>query len=139
MVRFLIRAVIFLASAALGLWVASLLLPDFALTWQGFVLTVVIFAAAQSILAPAIAKLTAKNAPAFLGGVGLISTFVALLISTLIADGLVITGLVTWVLATLIVWLVTALATVTLPFLFLREKVQKTRNSRSGQIGDVSR
>ena len=136
MVRFLIRTAIFLVSAALGLWVASLLLLNFELTWQGFVLTVLIFAIAQSVLAPLITKLTAKNAPAFLGGVGLISTFVALLISSLIADGLVISGLLTWVLATLIVWLVTALATFTLPFLFLREKPQKNRGTKN--VGDVS-
>jgi len=123
MIRFLIRAAIFVGSAALGLWVASLLLPSFILTWQGFLLTVLLFAGVQSILAPFIAKMTARNAPAFLGGVGLLSTFVALLIASLISTGLVITGWQTWILATLIVWLVTALATFALPLIFLREKV----------------
>jgi len=125
MIRFLIRAAIFLGSAALGLWVASLALQDFILTWQGFVLTVVLFAGVQSILAPFIAKMTARNAPAFLGGVGLLSTFVSLLIASIISNGLVITGWQTWILATLIVWLVTALATFLLPMIFLREAVQK--------------
>ena len=125
MVRFLIRTAIFLGSAALGLWVASLVLDGFTVTWQGFLVTVLVFAAAQSILAPFITKLAARNAPAFLGGVGLVSTFVALLIASVVANGLVITGWQTWVLAALVVWLVTALATVTLPLLFLRRVTQK--------------
>ncbi|TFC94177.1 hypothetical protein E3T28_15720 [Cryobacterium sinapicolor] len=129
MVRLLIRTAIFLGSAAIGLWVASLVLEDFTLTWQGFVVTVLVFAAAQSILSPFIMKLTARNAPAFLGGVGLVSTFVALLIASVVANGLVITGWQNWILATLVVWLVTALATVTLPLLFLR-RVAKQAGAR---------
>ena len=125
MVRLLIRTVIFLGSAALGLGVASLVLDGFTLTWQGFLVTVLVFATAQTILSPFIAKLTARNAPAFLGGVGLVSTFVALLVASVVANGLVITGWQTWILATLVVWLVTAVATVTLPLLFLRKAVQK--------------
>jgi hypothetical protein len=125
MVRFLIRAAIFLGSAALGLWVASLVLDGFTLTWQGFLVTVIVFAAAQSILSPFITKLTMRNAPAFLGGVGLVSTFVALLVASVVANGLVISGWQTWILATLVVWLVTALATVTLPLLFVRKVVRK--------------
>ena len=129
MVRFLIRTAIFLGSAALGLWVASLVLDGFTLTWQGFLVTVLVFAAAQSILSPFITKLAARNAPAFLGGVGLVSTFAALLIASVVANGLVITGWQTWILATLVVWLVTALATVTLPLLFLR-RVAKEHGTR---------
>ncbi|TFC91008.1 MULTISPECIES: phage holin family protein [Cryobacterium] len=129
MVRFLIRAVIFLGSAALGLWVASLVLEGFTLTWQGLLVTVLVFAAAQSILLPFIMKLTARNAPAFLGGVGLLSTFVALLIASVVGNGLVISGWQTWILATLVVWLVTAVATVTLPLLLLR-RVVKQRGAR---------
>ena len=123
MIRILIRAAIFLGSAALGLWVASLVLEGFTLTWQGFLVTVLVFAIAQSLLAPFITKLTVKNAPAFTGGVGLLSTFVALLIASLIADGLVISGWQTWVLATLVVWLVTALAAFLLPLVLLRRAV----------------
>jgi len=127
MVRILIRAVVFLASAALGLWVASLVLEAFVLSLQGFLVTIVVFAAAQSVLSPFIAKVTARSAPAFLGGVGLVATFVALLLATLIGDGLVISGWQTWILATLIVWLVTALATVLLPLLFVRKAIDRSR------------
>lgn len=138
MVRFLIRAVIFLGSAALGLWVASLVLEDFVLSWQGFLVTVLVFAAAQSVLAPFIAKMTARAAPAFLGGIGLVSTFVALLLASLIGDGLEISGWQTWILATLIVWLVTALATVLLPLVFFRNAVDKARGGGSAGAGPAA-
>lgn len=130
MVVFLIRTGIYLASAALGIWVASLLIDDMHLTVSGFVLAVVIFALAQWILTPFIMKMTRRYANAFIGGIGLVSTFVALLLASLIGDGLSITGgVVPWILATLVVWLVTALATLVLPLIFLRNRVEEKRSN----------
>jgi len=128
---FLIRALIFLVSAALGLIVADLILPGFSLHWDdwwGIVLAVVIFAVLQSILAPWLFKITRRHANALIGGIGLLSTFVALLIAVLIpAAGIGIEGPVAWIIGTLIVWLVTALATWLLPPLFIKNKVQDRR------------
>lgn len=131
MVVFLIRTAIFLGSAALGIWVASLLLADFSVSVTGFVVALLVFVVAQWILSPLILKLTRKYANAFIGGVGLVSTFVALLIATLVADGLTINGVTAWVLGTLIVWLVTALATLVLPMIFLRNRVQDRREAKA--------
>ena len=128
MIRLLIRTAVFLVSAALGLLVAAWLVPDVTLTVSGFILTVIIFAVLQSVLAPFILKITRKYAPAFLGGIGLLSTFVALLISSLVAGGISIRGVFAWVLATLIVWLVTALGAFLLPTLFLKKKVAGRRD-----------
>lgn len=128
MIRFLIRAAIWLVSAFLGLVVADLLLEGFSLHWDnwwGVVLAVVIFAVLQSVLAPWILRMAHRFAPAFLGGIGLLSTFVALLIAVLIpAAGIGIDGPVAWIVGTLIVWLITALATWLLPGLFLKNRVQ---------------
>ena len=129
MVRLLIRIAIFLVSAAVGLFVAALLLPGFGLTTEGFLITIVVFAIVQGVLTPFIAKLAARHARAFLGGVGLVSTFVALLIASLFAGGLTIRGWQTWVLATVVVWLVTSLATFFLPMVFLKNKVASVRGS----------
>lgn len=131
MIRILLRALIFLLSAALGLWVASLLLPDLTVTPSGFITAVVVFAVTQSVLSPFLAKVIARGAPAFLGGIGLVSTFVALWIASLFPGGLTIVGWQTWILAALVVWLVTALATLLLPLLLLRE----AKNKRTGAAG----
>ncbi|GAA3898902.1 phage holin family protein [Microbacterium invictum] len=131
MITFLIRALIFVVSAALGLIAADLILPGFHIDWSdwwGFVLAVVIFAVIQSVLAPWVFKITRRHASAMLGGIGIISTFVALLIVVLIPGaGLGISEPLAWILAPVIVWLVTALATWLLPPLFLKKKVADRR------------
>lgn len=125
MIRFLLRTLIFFASAAIGLLVATLLLDKMNVEVSGFLIVVIIFAVLQSVLGPFIAKVAAKNATAFLGGIGLVSTFVALFIATLVSDALTIKGAVTWIAATVIVWLVTALATVLLPVVLIKEAIDK--------------
>ena len=46
----------------------------------------------------------------------------ALLLASLLSNGLSIRGIGSWIAATAVVWLVTAVATVLLPVLILREK-----------------
>jgi hypothetical protein len=132
-ITFLIRAAIFLVSAFVGLVAADLILPGFYLHWNdwwGILVAVIIFAILQSILAPWLFKITRRHAEAFLGGVGLLSTFLALLIAVLIpAAGIGIDGAVSWIIGTLIVWLVTALATWLLPPLFIKKKVNARRDA----------
>lgn len=126
MVIFLIRLAIFLGSSALGLWVTSLVLDGFDLSVSGFLAAVVVFTVVQSVLAPFIASIAKRYASAFLGGVGLVSTFIALLVATAFTGGLEITGGAgTWIAAVVLVWLVTAIATWLLPFVFLRRRLQE--------------
>jgi hypothetical protein len=130
-ITFLIRAAIFLVSAFVGLVAADLILPGFYLHWDdwwGILLAVVIFAVLQSILAPWLLKVTRRHANALIGGIGIISTFVALVIAVLIpAAGIGIDGPVAWIIGTFVVWLVTALAAWLLPPLFIRRKVDDRR------------
>lgn len=109
MATLLIRLAIFTASVTGGLLLAGLLVDGFALTISGFALTLVVFAVLQALLAPLSERLMKRFAPALLGGVGLISTFVALLLASLIPGGIAISGLSAWILGTLVVWLVTAI------------------------------
>lgn len=131
MITFFIRAAMFVVSAALGLIAADLILPGFHIDWSdwwGFVLAVVIFAVIQSVLAPWVFKMTRRHAPALLGGIGIISTFVAIVVVVLIPRaGLTISEPMAWFLAPVIVWIVTALATWLLPPLFVKKKVAERR------------
>jgi len=130
-ITFFIRAAMFVVSAALGLIAADLILPGFHIDWSdwwGFVLAVVIFAVIQSVLAPWVFKMTRRHAPALLGGIGIISTFVAIVVVVLIPRaGLTISEPMAWFLAPVIVWIVTALATWLLPPLFVKKKVAERR------------
>ncbi len=122
MIRFLLRTAIFLGSSAIGLLVAAWLVPGFTVRPAGFITAVVIFTVAQAILSPFFLKMASRYASAFLGGVGLVSTLAALILASIFTRGLSITGIGSWVGATVVVWLVTALATVLLPLVVFKKK-----------------
>ena len=83
--------------------------------------------AAQAILSPFIAKMASRYASAFLGGVGLVSTLIALFLASVLTHGLTIRGLGSWVSATVVVWLATAVATLVLPMLVIGRKAGAAR------------
>lgn len=126
----LVQALLNLASAAVGLLVADSVLDDMSVSWDSFVLVVVIFTVLQAVLSPFLLKVAARNAPPLVGGIGLISTFVALLITALVDDGLRIDGWSTWVYASLIVWIVTMIAVLLLPLLLVKLGVESARQNR---------
>jgi uncharacterized membrane protein YvlD (DUF360 family) len=120
MVRFLLQAAINLVMAAIGLLLAGSLIDGVELQPSGFVVAVVVFVVAQAIFAPFVFNLARKYASAILGGIGLVSTLLALWIATLFSSGLTIDGITAWILATLLVWIVTALGTWLLGFLVIQ-------------------
>ena len=122
MIRFLLRIAVFLGSSAIGLLVASLLVSGMTLRPLGFLTAVVIFTIAQGILSRFFLKMASRYASAFLGGIGLLSTLAALILASLFSSGISIRGIGSWIAATVIVWLVTAIATVVLPMLVLKKK-----------------
>ncbi|MCU0667419.1 MAG: phage holin family protein [Patescibacteria group bacterium] len=122
MIRLLASFVVSLVANAIGLLVASFVLDNFTINGVAFVTAVLIFTISYIVLDPLITKISLTNLPALRGGVALVTTFVGLLITTLISDGISINGVTTWVIATLIVWLFGLIATLLLP-LFVFKKV----------------
>lgn len=123
MLRLLARAAIFFGSSAIGLLVAAWLVPGVTVRPLGFIIAVAIFTIAQAILAPFFLKMASRYASAFLGGIGLVSTLAALFLASLLTNGLSIRGIGSWVAATVVVWLVTAIATLLLPMLIVKKKL----------------
>lgn len=122
MIRLLLRTAVFLGSAAIGLLVAAWLVPGVSVSVSGFITAVVIFSVAQAILSPFFLKMASRYASAFLGGIGLVSTLAALILASVLTHGLSIRGIGSWVIATIVVWLVTAVATLLLPILIIKRK-----------------
>ncbi|MDT5091075.1 MAG: hypothetical protein QOH60_438 [Mycobacterium sp.] len=122
MKRLLLRTLVFLGSSAIGLLVAWWLVEGMSMTVPGFIVAVVVFSVAQALLAPLVTKLARRYASALLGGVGLISTLLALILAHVFTNGLNISGLGSWAAATVLVWLVTAFATLLLPKLLIRNE-----------------
>lgn len=129
MIRLLIRIGVSLLGNAIGLWVASLVLSDdMTVSGTAFVIAVVIFTVLTAVLQPLFTKIAINNAPALQGGSALVTTFVALLITDLLSDGLDISGLTTWIFATVIVWLFTMIAAWILPMLLIKNARDDDRN-----------
>lgn len=130
MIRMAVRALVFIVSAAVGLLVAAAVVDGVSVSAAGLLVAVVVFAVLQSVLAPFLAKVAARNAPALLGGIGLVSTFVALLVASGLTDALTISGgATTWLAATVVVWLATALATLALPVLLAWVGLESRRSA----------
>ena len=129
MMRMIASIVLELAANAVGLIVASLVLAGFSIDVTGFVIVLAIFTIVKFVMAPLLFKMSMKYVQALSGGVALVTTLVGLLITTLITDGLTITGLSTWILSTLIVWLFGVIASIVLP-MFLFKQVLANRDRR---------
>ncbi|XKH52907.1 phage holin family protein [Citricoccus nitrophenolicus] len=131
MIRMLLQAAINVVTAAVGLLVAGALIEGVTLNAAGFVTGVVVFVVAQAILGPFVFNLARQYASAILGGIGIVSTFLALWIASLVPGGLSITGLSAWVLAPLLVWVITALGMWLLGFLVLNRWWDKRAEKKS--------
>mgnify|MGYP001829160547 FL=1 len=128
MIRLLTRLVLALAGNAIGLWLAALLLDDMEIDGAAFVIAVLIFSVLFALLEPLIQKQALKNAEALQGSSALITTLVALIVTNLISDGLSISGLGTWILATVIVWLGTIIAGVLLARFVLKQAAEDAKS-----------
>lgn len=127
MIRLIISFVIQLASNALGLVVAASILDKMELSASAFLVAVAIFSVVYMLMQPFLTQLALSKASALRGGVALVATLIALIVTELVTDGLEITGTATWIEATVIVWLVSLLGVLILPLIFLRNRVEERR------------
>ena len=127
MIRLLVRIVVGLVSNAVGLLVAAALLDGVGLNVSGFIVAVIIFTLVYALLLPFLASQLRRGGSSALGGVALIATLVSLIVTDLVSDGLSITGVGTWIAATVIVWIVSLLAAFILPFLGLKKYLDERR------------
>ena len=131
MIRFLASVALHLLANAAGLLIASLVLPGFHIEVLGFVVSVLLFTAVEVLLGPFVLKMAVQYAPALRGGIALVTTFLGLLVTTWLTDGLRIEGITTWVLAPLIVWLCVLLAAILLPMVLFQNVLAEARDRRA--------
>ncbi|QDO88175.1 phage holin family protein [Ornithinimicrobium ciconiae] len=133
MLRFLAQMALAVLANAVGLLVASLVVPGFSMQPVGFVIAVVIFSVLQGVLSPFMLSMSLRYMPAIRGGVALVTTLVSLVLTNWLTDGLNISGLTAWVLGPFVVWLAVLLAAVVLP-LFLFKQLLSDRPRRQSTI-----
>jgi uncharacterized membrane protein YvlD (DUF360 family) len=126
-IRLIVRTAVLLVANAIGLLVAAAVLDKMQLDASGFILAVIIFTVAVALLQPFLAASMHRRgaSAAALGGIALIATFVSLLITDIVSDGLDIEGAGTWLAATVIVWAAGLIAAFILPFLGLKKYLEE--------------
>ena len=130
MIRLAATAVLALIANAVALVVAAWILPDFSLDAVSLVVAVLIFTGVAVLIEPLLRQIALKNTPALLGSSALIATLVSLIVTALVSDGLDISGLTTWVLATVIVWAVALVARLVLPLVLFKKVLTEQRSDR---------
>ena len=128
MIRLLVRTLIALVANAVGLLVAAAVLDGMHMNASGFILAVIIFTVVFALMQPFLAAQFRRSRAAALGGVALIATFIALVVTDIFSDGLSINGVGTWIAATVIVWVAALLAAFILPFLGLKKFLETRRD-----------
>lgn len=128
MIRFLWSVLVSLVSSVLGLLIAAWLIPGVTLSLSGFIVAVVVFTIAQGILGPFVFNVARQYASAILGGIGLVTTLISLFIASIFPGGLHIDGVLAWVLAPLVVWIVTALGGWILGYFLIKRRFGDKRN-----------
>jgi hypothetical protein len=127
-IRLLVSIVLQVMASAVGLIAAAWILEDMTLDGAAFVIAVLIFTAVSVVLQPLITQIAITKVDALRGGSALVTTFLGLLITALVSDGLQIDGASTWVLATLIVWAATVVAAIVLPLFLFKSILQRQRS-----------
>jgi putative membrane protein len=128
MVRFLASTALYLLANAIGLAAAAFLLDGFELDTVGFVVSVLVFTAVETLLGPFVLKMAVQYAPALRGGIALVTTFIGLLVTSVVTDGVRIEGATTWVLAPFVVWVFVLVAAILLPMVLFKKVLSEARS-----------
>ena len=120
MVRAFFSVLVHLIANALGLILAAWILDDMTLNASGFLLALLIFTIIEIVIQPLIVQMSMRHARALAGSSALLASFVALIITAWVSDGLQISGGTTWLLATVIIWAASLLLGILLPLVVFK-------------------
>ena len=129
MIRLVATMVVALLADAIALLVTAQVLDDMALDAGGFVTAVVIFALVSLLIEPLVRQVALRNVPALLGSTALVATLISLVATAVIGDGLRISGAGTWVLATILVWLIALVVRLLLPLVIFKKALAARANA----------
>lgn len=109
--RFLYQLLSQIVLGAIALIVIHFALPGVEIHLAGFFVALGVFTVAHAVLGPFVLSLAQRYAAPLAGGVGLVATLLALWVASLFPGGIEMRGAQAWILAPIIVWLITALGT----------------------------
>jgi len=130
MIRLIVSTGIQLLANALGLLVAAALLDKMEVSGTAFVVAVLIFTGVYALAQPFFTQMAMSKVPALRGGVALVATLAGLIVTAAISDGLSISGIATWIEATVIVWLVAMVGVLLLPLVLVKRAVSEDEDGK---------
>lgn len=131
MIRFLAQTALTIIANGIGLLAAATFLDGFSIDLVSFVIAVLFFTVVTVVLGPLIFKTAVANANYLVGGIALVTILVGLLLTDWFSDGISIDGVGTFVLATLIVWIFSVLASVVLPLFLFKSVISGQKEKTS--------
>lgn len=127
-IRLAASATLNLIANAIAILLAAIVLSGVGLGFTGFVVAVLVYTLVSALVEPLIRQIAVKNMPAILGSTALVATLVSLIVTVIVTDSLTISGLVTWILAAVIVWLGALVARLLLPLVLFKQILAEARN-----------
>ena len=106
MPRFLLGWLLGLGANAIALILCALIFPGFQLQVDGFIVALIVFAVLSGVFTWFVLKFLLRNAGSVVALTGLVATFLALLVTSAFTEGLDIDGTSTWILSTLLIWII---------------------------------
>ena len=130
MIRHVAVAVVALLANAIALIVIAWLLDGMTLEVRGLLIEVAIFTCVMVLIEALVRRLTPIQGGAFLGGSALLSTVIALVVTTLVTDGLQLSGASTWFLAIVLMWGFPVIVRLILPHLIFKQTLRRPEPGR---------
>ena len=132
---FVVRLIVQVVGNAAGLIVAAATLDDVSLTTAALVLDVLIFTGVYLVVLPMLQKQALRRSEAIAGSSALLTTLVALVVTVWLSDGLRISGVSAWIATTVIVWVVSLVIGIALPWLIVRRQLRQRRGGQPAATG----
>ena len=130
MVRLAAQATITVLAVAIAMITGSILLSGMSINGTAFVVSVVVFALVTMLVEPLLRQTALNSVPALLGSTALVATLIGLIVTDLLTDGLHMSGALTWILGTAIVWLVALMCELLLPLVLFKRVLADSRARR---------
>ena len=130
MIRHVAVAVVALLANAIALIVVAWLLDGMTLAGRGLLIEVAIFTGVMVLVEALVHRLTPTQGRVFLGGSALVATVVALVVTTLVTDGLQLSGASTWFLAIVLMWGFPVIVRLLLPYVIFKETLRRSQPGR---------
>ena len=135
MLRLIANIVLALGANLVGLIIADVILDDLSIEWEVYLFVVAFLTLVEVIVGPLVTKVAITSVPALRGGIALVTTFVGLVLTDLIFDGFSITGVATWIAATVIVWLGGLIGSLLLPLVLFRKVLGRDQRTAAQPQG----